>query len=91
MNISTTRDDQRAKLVAEADRDRLVARAVDDLAALIEHATVPVTGYQPIWDSIAHRLHREASTARECAAHALDRLVDLDAAQQAYDRWVPRR
>lgn len=91
MNASSGRDERRAELAVEADRCLLFARALDELADLVEVTVAPVCAYGPIWQGVALRLRRDALGARAGAQRATDRLIDIEAAEQAAGRWIPHR
>jgi hypothetical protein len=94
VNVSTGREHRRAELLAVFDRATLFADALDELAAVVDDAadhSARKAAFVPIWRETATRLRRQAVNVRAEAHRAADRLVDIDAAAQAADRWIPKR
>lgn len=90
-NASSSREDKRTELRERMDKALLLYSAYTALADEIDVLTASRQSFVSIWAEVSHRLRKDATHAQNEHDRAFGRLSDLNNADVARDRWVPRR
>lgn len=90
-NVSSSRDDKRTELRERMDSTQLFIDAYSALADEIDVLTASRQSFVVIWGDVSMQLRRDASLAQREHDKAMERLTDLNNADAARERWVPKR
>lgn len=86
-----SRADRVAELIERIDRYSETADALEALITRIEEIPVGRMAWQKTWELVLDRLRRDATGARQAAVRAEERRETLTAAEEARERWIPKR
>lgn len=90
-NASTSREDKRTELRERMDKSMLLYSAYTALADEIDVLTAGRQSFVAIWAEVSHKLRKDANHAQNEHDKAFGRLSDLNNADAARDRWIPKR
>lgn len=90
-NASSSRDDKRTELRERMDKAMLLYAAYTALADEIDVLTAGRQSFVAIWAEVSQKLRKDATHAQNEHDKAFGRLSDLNSADAARDRWIPRR